>query len=271
MDLVLNNTPLVDFGRMVKDLRGYKMASFVERAENLKVKQRQMQVIMETKRSTIGKDERLKTLQCVFSDEEYCAKVIEILEEMMPLWEMGIEESWSDTGEFLILIEPQGLNCFSGDEAYEWVSDIRNCSPDSSLTAFLILLNFGFEEEEIWQECIEYFGWPFTEAVGFNFGQTFDMVFLKRYLKKNGLQPLYPAAELAFKPITNAFFDGNNEDVDSVSFSFSAENIEYLLDEWQDAKVITDQYEAACEWVSKSPEILKPFFEGLRLSYGRGK
>jgi hypothetical protein len=270
MDLVLNNSPLVDFGRMVKDLRGYKMAPFQERASDLKVKQKQLQVIMETKRSTIGKDERLKTLQCVFSDEEYCAKVIEILEEMMPLWEMGIEESWSEEGDFLIMIEPQGLNCFNGDEAYECVSDIRNCSPDFSLTAFLLLLNFGFDEEEIWQECIEYFGWPFTEAVGFNFGQTFDMAFLKRYLKKNGLQPLYAAAELAFKPKSNAFLDANNEDPDSVYYPFSAENIEYLLGQWKIAGAIMEKYEAACELVKGSPEILAPFFEGLRLSYGRG-
>ncbi len=268
MDLGLTS-PLINFGQMVKDLHSRRMEPFQERVTDLEVKQKQLQVIMESKKAGITNDERLKTLECVWSDEEYCSKIIEILEEMMPLWEMGIEESWTEEGDFLLMIEPQGLNCFSGDEAYEWVSDIRNCAPEFSLTAFLLLTNFGFAEEDIWQECIDYFDWPFTEAVGFNYGHSFDMVFLKQYLKKQGLQQLYPAAELAFTPKSNAFFDATNEDVDSLCYPFTAKNIRYLQGQWKIAKVITDKYEAACELVSKSPEILKPFFEGLRLSYGK--
>lgn len=269
MELLLNASPLVNFGQMVKDLRARKMTPFNERVTDLSIKQKQIQVIMESKKAGITKDQRLKTLECVFSDEEYCSKIIEILSEMMPLWEFGIEESWSEEGDFLLMIAPQGFSSQGYDEVYEMLSDIENTTPEYSLTAFLFLLNYDMADYEIWQSCIEYFGWPFTEPMGLGPGQTFDRVFLKRYLKKQGFPELFLAAELAFFPKYNVFFEANNEDVDSVCFPFTAQQIRYLEGQWKAAKVILDKYEEAVELVAKSPEVLALFFEGLRLSYGR--
>lgn len=272
MDLVLNFSPLVNFGQMVKDLRSHKMTPFNERIQDLQVKQKQLQVIMEAKKAGITKDQRLKTLECVFSDEEYCSKIIEILSDMMPLWEFGIEESWTEEGDFLLMIEPQGFNGQGFDEVYEMLSDIENTMPEYSLTAFLFLLNYDMTEDfEIWQSCIEHFGWPFTEPVGLGPGGTFDQVFLKRYLKKQGFPELFPAAELAFFPKPNAFFEASNDDddLDSACFPFTAQHIKYLEGQWKAAKVVLDKYMAAVELVAKSPEVLAPFFEGLRQSYGR--
>lgn len=255
------------FAQMVRTLRGLKLEEFRGRVESLDAKRKQIQLIREVKKSYLKNDERLKTLACVLLDDEYCGKVIKILSTDLPLWNFGIDECWNEEGDLFLQIDPQGLNYMSGDDVDEFFSDISGLTQENSLNAFLTLLNYDvLNNDEQWMECIEHFGWPFEEPVGLSYMKPFDRVFLRRYLKKEKIEALYPAAELAFFAPANVFFDGCNEDPDTLFIPFEAGNINLLKKEWKKAQVILDKFEPAVTLVAKNPAVLRPFFEGMRMS-----
>jgi hypothetical protein len=235
--------------------------------DTLNARRSQIKIIIAARKSGLGKDERLKTLQCVFDDGAYCGTVIEILSEEMPLMNMDMEDCWDDDGNYVLAINPNSFSTWNFDDADDHLSSIVDAMPWFSLTAFLLLLNVPFMDSDLpdyWENAIDHFNWPFTEPVSLDYSIPIDEKFLKRYLQKRKLPELYRAVEQAFFPPYNVFLNCNIEDPDSVYFEFNTENLKMLRRDWKIAKPYLLDFESASEMVANDPGLLRILYDGLR-------
>ncbi len=265
--LVLGYEP--SFAQMLERLATKLLVPIDSRLTSLEARRNQLQIIREMRKCYLRNDERLKTLACALDDAVYCQKAIDVLREEMRVFPNDFfEDCWDeDSGNLMIQITPQGFGYMTYDDLEGWFEDVEYAEPWYSLSSFLLLLNYGETEAEIWQKCSEHFGWTgFEEPPGLAMGRGIDQVFLRRYLKRHDLDYLFPAAELAFFPPNNTFFNCSNEDPDSEFFPFLAGEINYLKREWNKAKKLVDLYEIAAERVEAAPGVLNMFAEGLSLS-----
>jgi hypothetical protein len=251
------------------ELRSQRVQPFQAVMEQLNIKRSQLKIIRAARKSGLGKDERLKTLQCAFDDGAYCATVIEILSEEMPLMNMDMEECWDDDGNYQLAISPNSFSAWTWDDANDHLDTVETSPPWFSLTAFLLLLNMPLMDEDLpnyWEKSIERFNWPFNESVELARDAYIDEKYLKGYLQRRKLSVLFRAVEQAYFPPENAFLNCNMEDPDSVYFEFNTENLNMLRRDWKKAKPYFEQFGIASEMVVNDPALLRILYDGLKKS-----
>lgn len=233
--------------------------------DNLNAKRSQIKIIMAARKAGLGKDARLKTLQCVFDDGAYCGTVIDILSEELPLMNNDMEDCWDDEGNYVLAINPDSYSTWTFDEASDRLSEVGDMMPWFSLTAFLLLMNWGIESDlpDFWKNASSHFNWPFTEPISLEYSIPIDEKYLKQYLKKRDLSPLFEAVHQAWFPPNNVFFYCNMEDADSVYFKFTVENLKLLRRDWKKAKPLLEQFDIASNMVVEDPGLLRILVDGL--------
>lgn len=264
MELLLDKS----FSLVAHLMRSMRVQPISAIIDNLNAKRSQAKIIMVARKSGLGNDERLKNLQCLFDDGVFCENVIEILSEELPLMNLDMEDCWDDEGNYILAINPDSYSTWTFDDANDRLSEVGDLMPWFSLTAFLLLMNWGIDSDlpEFWKNAISHFNWPFTEPVSLEYSISIDEKFLKRYLNKRDLSPLYKAVEQAWFPPDNVFLNCNMEDPDSVYFEFSERNLKLLRRDWKKAKPYLEQFDIASEMVEDDPSLLSILVDGIRES-----
>ncbi len=264
MDLLLDKS----FSLVAHQLRSMRVQPIGAVMDNLNAKRSQIKIITTARRAGLGKDQRLKTLECIFNDGAYCEKVIEILSEELPLMNLDMEDCWDDEGNYILAINPDSYSTWTFDDANDRLSDVGDMMPWFSLTAFLLLMNWGIDSDlpEFWKNAIAHFNWPFDGPISLEYSIPIDEKYLKRYLAKRDLTPLYKAIQQAWFPPDNVFLYCNMEDPDSVYYEFTVDNLKLLRRDWKKAKPYLEQYDIASLMVEEDPGKLRILVDGLRES-----
>lgn len=250
------------FEQMAEFVRSKKPLPFDQLEEQLEFKRKIARTVRAARESGLARDARLSTLNCVFSDEEYCRGVIHILSTDLPLF----EEDLDDENDLTLYTQPMGLNNYIEDDVYEMSSDPSDCRDEMSLTVFLMLLNYGICDPEPWMACIERFNWPIEEAFSVQWGSDIDRSYLRRYFKRKGLPELFDAIQMALIPDGNPFLCGSPEDLDSICFEITGENIKYLYEAWDEAERLLSGFEKASRMVAVDPSLVAMIGKALERS-----
>lgn len=222
------------------------------------------QVIMAARVCKLTRNAELQTLECAFSDERFCEKVISLVCEELPLFEMAMEEAIYEGESFVLMIEPCGLNSFSGDDVYELFENPDNYGENFSLAAFLLMVSFQENSEDYWQTCAEYFDWPTSEPIMIDHYTSINRAALSRYLRSHGCPELYDAVKMVLLPTGNAFLDTPADDYDGLTYEFTAENLKYLRRQWKQARPMIEAYDTAAIETAANPWKIGVLAEGLR-------
>lgn len=262
----------LDFDSQVRVLRSMQMRSFDDAYNSVSTIKSRINVVRTAKECGLTNNEELKTLACQFSDDEYCSTVMHLLAEELPV---NVPEEYLEEGEYYLMIELVGMNSWSAEEVDQLVECPDYYGQDSSLIAFLNLLNFMVDDPDLWRNCIDSFEWPIDQGFSLKNKVGFDKQYLKRYLTRHGAPiEVYTTVMLTFFPpaendLLSIFADDAECDPSQIIYDVTPESINSFRKQWKEAQKFTCQIEPAKQWIAQNPWFIQILGEGLVKSQNR--
>lgn len=250
---------LTDFETKVRQLRSKKLVDFYQVSECVESIKSKINTVIAAKQCGLTKAPELKRLACVFSDEEYCQTVIELLSRELPMLDVDM---YAEEGQYFLMADIMGMNSWSEEQVYDLVNEPHGFGQDAGLTAFLELINYGIDDDEPWAKCADYFHWPILSHYTVEYAGEFNRTRLKRLLKRKGAPPeLYTVVMLTFFPPGDNYFlsvtaDDWECDPDCMNFEITTENVRYLRKMWKQAQPLLEQIEPARDWIVENPQFI---------------
>jgi hypothetical protein len=263
-----------NFAAKVRGLSSWKVKPFHEYLEDIGSIQRTLEGILVAKQCGLSQEPELKTLECAFSDDAYCLTTINLLTRELPIHDP--EEYLEESGKYFLLAYPMGMNDWYFEQVVEDFGEPWHYGKEYSLIAFLLLLNFMIDDAEIWQACIDYFGWnvrPDEFELKDRLG--FDSKYLRRYLARKGApkEVITTVAVTFFPPEDNDLLcigaDDYENNPDCLTYDLDTENVRNLQKWTAQANPLIDQIEPAKKWTVENPWIIRVIGEGLVRSQER--
>lgn len=264
---------MLDYRSTAKALNGFRLLSFGKTQDRIETVQRRIKIITAAKQCGISKKPEMKTLGCVFSDETYCSKVVELLAEELPV----CDPDMYDDGEVpaYLMADAIGMNAWCEEEVDNLISNPSESEFDLkfSIIAFLELINYQIDDPEQWDNCRSHFHWP-TESQYYiqQCGYDLDHAFIKEQLKQKGAPPeLYTLVMLTLFPPEDNYLlcvsaDEWDNDPTCMQIEIDTESIRHLRSLWKQAKPLIKQIVPAMEWVVWNPQIIPVLGEILEQS-----
>lgn len=243
----------LDFNALAARLTSLKPKDFYELENRVNSLRSMIDVIITAKKVGLAKDDRLKTLGCAFSDATYCDTVVGLLEFDLPVIESLYEH---EEGEpYYLMMDTVGMNCWSEAETCDLFQDPGNYDEKHSLTAFLMLINYGITDDESWAKCKDFYGWPIERTYSVPYEGEFDGAYLKRTLRRRGAPPeVFTTVMLTFfppeeNPLLTVTADDWECDPSVMELEVNYENVRWLKRMGTEAKRLCADIEPALEWV----------------------